>query len=87
MLGRNAVCESVLIKERKKGEKNMRRMNKIMIAALATLGMLCGCTAANGDKEIKKISVVQIVSHSSLNTIRDSFTDELKELGYTDGKI
>lgn len=64
----------------------MRRMNKIMIAALATLGMLCGCTAANGDKEIKKISVVQIVSHSSLNTIRDSFTDELKELGYTDGE-
>ena len=42
-------------------EKNMRRMNKIMIAALATLGMLCGCTAANGDKERKKISEVQKV--------------------------
>ncbi len=33
------------------------------------------------------MSVVQIVSHSSLDTIRDSFSDEMEQLGYTEGEI
>ena len=56
------------------------------MAAVVALGALSGCTSAQGD-DIKKVSVVQIVSHSSLDTIRDSFSDEMEQLGYTEGEI
>ena len=64
----------------------MKQMKKTMIAALATAGLLFGCTTTNEEQEIKKISVVQIVSHPSLDTIRDSFSDEMEALGYVDGE-
>ena len=56
------------------------------MAAVVALGALSGCTSAQGD-DIKKVSVVQIVSHPSLDTIRDSFSDEMEQLGYTEGEI
>lgn len=64
----------------------MKQMKKVTLAVLTTIAMLCGCTATNEEQEIKKISVVQIVSHPSLDTIRDSFTDEMEALGYVDGE-
>ena len=33
-----------------------------------------------------KVSVAQIMAHKSLDTIRDSFDAEMKELGYVDGE-
>lgn len=66
----------------------MKRMKKQVIAALAALGMLCGCTSGNApQEEVKKVSVVQIVSHSSLDTIRDSFSAEMEALGYDEDSI
>lgn len=64
----------------------MKKTGKLLMAAVVALGALSGCTSAQGD-DIKKVSVVQIVSHSSLNTIRDSFSDEMEQLGYTEGEI
>lgn len=64
----------------------MKKTGKLLMAAVVALGALSGCTSAQGD-DIKKVSVVQIVSHSSLDTIRDSFSDEMELLGYTEGEI
>ena len=64
----------------------MKKTGKLLMAAVVALGALSGCTSAQGD-DIKKVSVVQIVSHSSLDTIRDSFSDEMEQLGYTEGEV
>lgn len=64
----------------------MKKTGKLLMAAVVALGALSGCTSAQGD-DIKKVSVVQIVSHSSLDTIRDSFSDEMEQLSYTEGEI
>lgn len=64
----------------------MKKTGKLLMAAMVALGALSGCTSAQGD-DIKKVSVVQIVSHPSLDTIRDSFSDEMEQLGYTEGEI
>ena len=64
----------------------MKKTGKLLMAAVVALGALSGCTSAQGD-DIKKVSVVQIVSHSSIDTIRDSFSDEMEQLGYTEGEI
>lgn len=64
----------------------MKKTGKLLMAAVVALGALSGCTSAQGDDK-KKVSVVQIVSHSSLDTIRDSFSDEMEQLGYTEGEI
>ena len=44
-----------------------------------------GC-ASNTDDSIPVVGVAQIVSHTSLNTIRDSFSAQMEELGYIDGE-
>ena len=64
----------------------MKKTGKLLMAAVVALGALSGCTSAQVN-DIKKVSVVQIVSHSSLDTIRDSFSDEMEQLGYTEGEI
>lgn len=42
-------------------------------------------SGASGDKTYK-IGIVQIMEHTSLNTIRDAVVDRLAELGYKDGE-
>ena len=42
--------------------------------------------AENTDKDLKKIGVIQLVEHKSLDIIYNSFKDELKNLGYIDGE-
>lgn len=41
---------------------------------------------ATDSTEMKKIGVIQLVEHKSLDIIYNSFKDELKNLGYVDGK-
>lgn len=67
-------------------------MKKIMMICLFAL-MMSGCTQTNENaKEAtsgndKEIGVVQIIEHTSLNTIRDSFLEEMKSLGYDTNHI
>ncbi len=58
-------------------------MKRLLIGLCAVL-MLSGC----GSKEssVAKIGVIQLVEHTSLNEIYDSFSKELVALGYEDGK-
>ena len=65
----------------------MKKMGKRIIAAAAAAALLTGCAQEKSESEIKKVSVVQIVSHKSLDTIRDSFADEMKKLGYDENNI
>lgn len=61
-----------------------KTLSKVMVTILAG-SMLFGCSSSKeADKPI--IGVAQLVSHTSLNTIRDSFTERMEELGYVDGK-
>lgn len=69
----------------------MKKLMKIAAASIVCAAMISGCgskdtnQASNNDKK-PVVSVAQIVEHKSLNTIRDSFTAEMKELGYKDGE-
>ena len=62
----------------------MKSAKKLMASiALASL-VLTGC--GSEEKDVVKVGVAQIVSHTSLNEIRDSFTERMEELGYKDGE-
>ena len=61
------------------------KMKKLMMSAILAAGLLSGCGSSTND-EIPKVSVAQIMAHKSLDTIRDSFDAEMKELGYVDGE-
>ncbi|MFQ8599892.1 MAG: hypothetical protein ACLSAP_04395 [Oscillospiraceae bacterium] len=78
-------CKSINIK--RKGVLYEKLMSLLLAAALC-LGLFAGCANnQNGGSDKKlKIGVVQIVEHLSLNTIRDSFAEQLKALGYVDGE-
>lgn len=56
-----------------------------LLAALLSLGA-CAPEDGNEKAEAKKVGIVQIVEHPSLNTIRESMIDELAALGYADGE-
>lgn len=66
---------------------------KLGLMAVLGAGVLTGCgnsgTTENkdDDKANFKIGVAQIVDHTSLNTIRDSFKDEMIALGYPESTM
>lgn len=79
----------------------IKKLISAAAAAMLCLSMFtaCGSTSDNSadtsaagdapaasDGEKYKIGVIQIVEHTSLNTIRDAFTEQMKELGYIDGE-
>ncbi len=53
----------------------------LLCAALMFTTILAGC----GRSDTKTIGIIQIADHPSLNTIRESFIEELERLGYKDG--
>ena len=71
----------------------LKRVLALISAAALSVTMMTACgkedtSSEAGDKnaENKKIGIVQIMEHSSLNTIRDSIVKRLGELGYKDGE-
>ena len=62
-------------------------MNKIfkgLLASVLAMALLVGCGEKN--TEMKKVAVIQLVEHTSLNTIKSAFDERMAELGYEDGK-
>ena len=57
-------------------------IKKIYLIPLLILLLLAGC---KNNSEIK-IGIMQIVEHESLDSARQGFIDELKNLGYEEGK-
>lgn len=69
--------------------KNTNNSKKRVLAAILSLSLLtalfAGCQASGADtpaeeKKPVQIGVVQIVDHPSLNTIRDTFVEKMKEI-------
>ncbi len=73
-------------------------MNKQLVKKIGCMGMvlsfLCaGCSgdstdqSGEADKQSFTIGVAQIVDHTSLNTIRDAFKEEMIKLGYPESSM
>lgn len=65
-----------------------RNLLKGLMAAGLAATMLVGCGSDSGtvSNDVKKVAIVQLVEHTSLNTIKDAFDAQMKELGYEEGK-
>lgn len=46
----------------------------------------CGNNETQSGNEMKKVAIIQYVEHTSLNTIKSAFDNQMKALGYEDGK-
>ena len=63
----------------------MKPLQKTMMAMCMSSLMLVGC-GAQDNPNVAKVGVAQIVSHTSLNEIRDAFAYRMEELGYKEGE-
>jgi putative tryptophan/tyrosine transport system substrate-binding protein len=73
----------------------MKKRIAVIISGILSLSLMlsvtgCGTSGASADKAgvsnaKKKIGIVQIVEHPSLNTIRESFVKELETKGFKNG--
>lgn len=65
----------------------MKKLMMFCIGAFLCLGLVA-CSDDSEKKEEKplKVGLVQLMDHTSLNTIRDSILDEFKAQGYVDGE-
>ena len=61
--------------------KKFKRLLSIIVLGLSFVLSGCSGKAADGPR----IGVIQLMEHTSLNMIYDSFEEELAELGYQDG--
>lgn len=71
----------------KKGEINMKKIVGLALMSCLCLGMLTGCGNEKSKDDKVQIGIAQIVEHSSLNTIRDSFKAEMIKLGYDESQL
>ncbi len=58
---------------------------KKVLAMILSLGLVLSGCSSNSNK-LTVVSVAQLVSHPSLNLIRDNFKKEMKKKGYVDGE-
>lgn len=71
----------------------IKRILSALCAAAVAAAMVTGCgksddessSAATEEAKSYKIGIIQIMEHTSLNTIRDAIVSRLEELGYKDG--
>lgn len=63
----------------------MKKLLKKMMTMVLGLSLLVGCTQFQ-NQDMKKVAIIQYVEHTSLNTIKAAFDQQMKELGYTDQK-
>lgn len=63
--------------------KTKQLLKGILTATIAGT-MLVGC--GGNAEEVKKIAIIQLVEHTSLNTIKEAFDKQMNELGYEEGK-
>lgn len=69
----------------------MKKTMKIAMLTCLCAGLLTGCgndnTASTSEKGKFNIGIAQIVDHTSLNTIRESFKEEMIALGYPESSM
>ncbi len=80
--------------EREKSIMKLKKALAIISAAALSLTMMTACGKEDSSSDSKteneakhfKIGIIQIMEHSSLNTIRDAIKDQLEKLGFKDGE-
>ncbi len=64
----------------------MKKVISMLLAAVLVTTLFAGCGTKTGDGKFQ-IGIVQIVEHSSLNTIREAMVQELNRLGLDESKV
>jgi ABC-type uncharacterized transport system, periplasmic component len=80
--------DSYYLYQKNKINKEIKKMKKILknLCVLGcVLSLLAGCGKTQSS-DMKKVAIIQLVEHTSLNTIKSSFDSRMKELGYEEGK-
>lgn len=62
----------------------LKKGMKMILACILGCSVLTACS--ENEEKLPIVSVGQIVEHTSLNTIRSSFLEEMEALGYKDGE-
>lgn len=58
---------------------------KGILAVSLAASMLVGC-GGQSSQDMKKVAIIQLVEHTSLNTIKEAFDERMSELGYKEGE-
>ncbi len=61
-----------------------KQLIKGLLAAGLAVTMLVGCGSEKDNESMKKVAIIQLVEHTSLNTIKDAFDKQMEALGYKD---
>ncbi len=66
----------------------MKKICSFVLASALTAVCFSGCDSTSNDMEEKfQIGIVQIIEHTSLNTIRETMLEELEKLGLDESKV
>ncbi len=63
----------------------MKKLMTMVLVLVLAVTMLTGCGSGDADGTLK-VGIIQLMEHPSLDTIRESIIDGLKEEGYVDGE-
>ena len=63
----------------------INKLFKLMAVSALTMSVLTGCGSSSND-DVKEVAIIQYVEHTSLDTIKKAFDQEMVELGYKDGE-
>jgi len=63
----------------------IKQLLKLFAVSTLALTSLAGCKSETNE-EIKEVAIIQYVEHTSLDTIKKAFDDEMVELGYKEGE-
>ncbi|NLZ93509.1 MAG: ABC transporter substrate-binding protein [Firmicutes bacterium] len=68
--------------------KRKKSLSLLLVFLLMAVMVLTGCAdeSAGNEEGVKKIGIIQIVEHPSLNTIREAIIAQLEQEGFKDGE-
>ncbi len=60
---------------------------KVLTAAALAATLVSGCSGSSSSTSVKKVGIIQMMDHTSLNTIKKAYDGEMKALGYNSKNI
>lgn len=64
----------------------INKLFKLMAVSALTMTALTGCGSSSSNDDVKEVAIIQYVEHTSLDTIKKAFDQQMEELGYKDGE-
>ena len=65
----------------------INKLFKLMAVSALTMTALTGCGNSSSNGDVKEVAIIQYVEHTSLNTIKDAFDEQMEALGYKEGDL